>query len=444
MTQNPELVVMLTHNDFTVMNAAEIFEECKDSKAKFWGFKEHPLPLEDMKRLYSRMKECGKTTFLEVVAYTEEEGLAGAKVAVECGCDVLMGTIFHDSINDYCKEHNMRYMPFVGKITGRPSVLEGSIEEMIDEARRYVEKGAYGIDLLGYRFTGDAVALNAALVKNVPAPVCLAGSVDSFQRLSEVKEASPWTFTIGSAFFDNKFGGSFKEQIDKVCDYMNDNEVVNYYDTIADQYDESRFNNSYGRFIDAEERRVLDKLINTKADSVRLEIACGTGRLTNYASHGLDASSEMMAHAKKRHKNVQFRQASATATGFDDQSVDLVYSFHLLMHLDEQTIQGIFDEVYRILKPGGRFIFDIPSKKRRSFLHHKQENWHGATALSADDVKRMVTDKFEVTSSHGIMMLPVHKLPVSVRKPLTSLDFALANSMIKEYSSYVIFELQKR
>ena len=40
------------------------------------------------------MKKAGKTTYLEVVSLTEEEGLKGAKLAVEAGCDVLMGTVF--------------------------------------------------------------------------------------------------------------------------------------------------------------------------------------------------------------------------------------------------------------------------------------------------------------------------------------------------------------
>ena len=44
------LIVMLTHNDKTVHNAYETFEQCKNSKAKFWGFKEEPLPLEEMRR----------------------------------------------------------------------------------------------------------------------------------------------------------------------------------------------------------------------------------------------------------------------------------------------------------------------------------------------------------------------------------------------------------
>ena len=217
---NPELIVMLTHNDRTVSNAAEIFEACKDAPAVNWGFKEVGLPLEEMKQLFSYMKQCGKRTFLEVVAYTEEECMEGAKMAVACGVDVLMGTLFFDSINDYCKANGLKYMPFVGKITGRPSVLEGTIEGMIEEANSYLAKGVYGIDLLGYRYTGDAAELNRAFVAGVKAPVCLAGSISNYQRLDEVKATGAWTFTIGGAFFENKFDGTFAEQITTVVEYM--------------------------------------------------------------------------------------------------------------------------------------------------------------------------------------------------------------------------------
>ena len=220
MNNNPELIVMLTYNDCTVENAPQIFEQCKNSKAKFWGFKEKNLPLEKMKNLYAYMKRCGKTTFLEVVEYTEKECMQGAKMALECGCDILMGTIFFDSVNDFCKKNNLKYMPFVGKVTCRPSILEGCIEDMISEANRYLEKGVYGFDLLAYRYTGDPVNLNKEFVSHVHAPVCLAGSINSFTKLDEVKRANPWAFTIGSAFFENKFDGTFIEQINKVYDYM--------------------------------------------------------------------------------------------------------------------------------------------------------------------------------------------------------------------------------
>lgn len=217
----PELIVMLTHNDLTVHNAYDIFDQCRNSRAKFWGFKEEPLPLEQMKKLFRYMKSCGKTTFLEVVAYSEKECMDGAKKAVECNCDFLLGTTFSDSINEFCRLNHIKYMPFVGIITGRPSVLEGTVEDMIQEAETYIAKGVYGIDLLGYRYTGDATRLNREFVANVNAPVCIAGSVNSYERLTELKSIAPWAFTIGGAFFENKFDGTFQGQIDKVCEYVN-------------------------------------------------------------------------------------------------------------------------------------------------------------------------------------------------------------------------------
>ena len=69
------LIVMLTHHDRTVENAPEVFEACRGTGAEYWGMKEEGLPPERMRALYRRMQECGKKTALEVVAYTEAEGL---------------------------------------------------------------------------------------------------------------------------------------------------------------------------------------------------------------------------------------------------------------------------------------------------------------------------------------------------------------------------------
>ena len=84
------LVVMLTYQDKTVVNALEVFETCAGAKAQFWGFKEAGLPLAEMAALTQRMKQAGKTVFLEVVSYTEQEGLKGAQAAAFCGCDRIL------------------------------------------------------------------------------------------------------------------------------------------------------------------------------------------------------------------------------------------------------------------------------------------------------------------------------------------------------------------
>ncbi len=216
----PELIVMLTHNDLTVEDAYQVFEQCRNTKATYWGFKEQPLPLDEMKRIYARMKACGKRTVLEVVAYTEAEGLEGAQMAAACGCDILMGTCYSRSIAQFCQQHGIAYMPFVGQIKERPSILEGSIDDMVAEASVLKAEGVFGIDLLGYRYFADAQQLISELVTKTDLPVCVAGSIDSYERLQFIKDVQPWAFTIGSAFFEHRFGDSIAEQINRVCEFI--------------------------------------------------------------------------------------------------------------------------------------------------------------------------------------------------------------------------------
>ncbi|MCD8871705.1 hypothetical protein [Staphylococcus gallinarum] len=220
---NTELIVMLTHNDFTVENAYQVFESCKDTDVKFWGFKEKGISTADMKVLFDYMKKNGKTTVLEVVEYDEASSLKGAKTAQYCGCDILMGTTYFESVNTYCQDNSVKYMPFAGNISGRPSILEGNIETIIQEAKSILNKNVFGFDLLGYRYTGNAIKLISDFVKELDAPVVIAGSIDSYDKLDFVKSVDPWAFTIGSAFFENKFDGSFKEQVEKVYHYIKNN-----------------------------------------------------------------------------------------------------------------------------------------------------------------------------------------------------------------------------
>ena len=78
-----KLVVMLTDNDETVATAKADFLAAADLPVQEWGFKDVGLPLDQMVDLVKTMKAHGKRTNLEVVSLSEEEGLAGAKIAVE-------------------------------------------------------------------------------------------------------------------------------------------------------------------------------------------------------------------------------------------------------------------------------------------------------------------------------------------------------------------------
>lgn len=219
----PEMIVMLTYNDKTVQNAHSLFDTLSTTPVNYFGFKDVGLPTDEMKRLVDRMNEAGKTTCLEVVSLSEEEGLQGAKLAVELGFGVLMGTLYYDSISRYLRDKPVKYFPFPGHVHSHPSVLDGSAEEIIEHARQLEINGVDGMDLLTYRFTGDDPgALLREVVAATTVPIVSAGSINSFERLGEVCDAGAWGFTIGTAFFEKKFreDGSFRDNVMCVHDWL--------------------------------------------------------------------------------------------------------------------------------------------------------------------------------------------------------------------------------
>lgn len=218
-----KLVVMLTYDDVTVKNAYEVFDSCKDLPVQNWGFKNVGLKKDEMKKLVQFMKAQGKTTYLEVVTYDEESCLDAAKTAVEAGFDVLMGTVYYPSVHEYLQEHNMEYSPFVGQVSGSPSILDGSYDSIVDDAHRLMKTGISSFDLLAYRHVIDGEKLARYFCKNVDAKVCIAGSINSFERIDIMEEIHPWGFTMGSALFDHKFtDGNFRDNLKKVVKYMED------------------------------------------------------------------------------------------------------------------------------------------------------------------------------------------------------------------------------
>jgi hypothetical protein len=218
----PELIVMLTHQDETVPDALELFERTKEYPITHWGFKDVGLSPKEMQVVAAAMKDAGKTTYLEVVSLSEEDGLRGAQLAVDAGFDVLMGTVFYTSIAEYLKDKPVRYYPFPGHVHGHPSILDGTMDEIVSHACELERYGVHGLDLLTYRYNGNAPVLLSQVVQSTKVPVISAGSIASFERINEVWDTGAWGFTIGSAFFEKKFvpDGSFEQNVLSVCNWL--------------------------------------------------------------------------------------------------------------------------------------------------------------------------------------------------------------------------------
>ena len=117
------------------------------------------------------------------------------------------------------------------------------------------------------------------------------------------------------------------------------------------------------------EKRFRQKFVDMaglKATDKVLDICCGTGSTTAIIAPevdqghvtGVDLSPDMLAVAKKKAVApwVSFQVASIDTLPFNDNSFDHVICSYGLHEIPEDIRAAALDEVFRVLKPGGKFL----------------------------------------------------------------------------------------
>ena len=152
-------------------------------------------------------------------------------------------------------------------------------------------------------------------------------------------------------------------------------EVKEYWDSRSPGLRHSKHDVGSAEFLDEIEKVRYGNILNYKylldvaefdlhsGESV-LEVGVGLGTdLLQFAKNdskvsGIDLAPRAVELTRERFRlaglEADLRQASFTEIPFDAGSFDVVYSFGVLHHSAE-TQQGI-DEIFRVLKPGGRII----------------------------------------------------------------------------------------
>jgi len=214
-----EFIFMLTHHDVTIPNALEVFEVIKDTGLNFVGCKDIGLPIEKLQELFTRAKKANMTTFLEVVSNDEEKHFAGIENAIRVRADYLIGSMpkFARKTLEYLKEKqaNLKFFPYIGKVIGHPCVLDGSVDEIVDNGVEFEKIGIHGINLLLYRYTGDVNLLLDRAIETLKIPLIVAGNIDNFEKIDQMKRKNVWAFTIGGAILEKRFvpEKNIKEQV---------------------------------------------------------------------------------------------------------------------------------------------------------------------------------------------------------------------------------------
>jgi ubiquinone/menaquinone biosynthesis C-methylase UbiE len=103
--------------------------------------------------------------------------------------------------------------------------------------------------------------------------------------------------------------------------------------------------------------------LDIRPDTRVLDLCCGSGQATRLlvgrSQHvtGLDASPLAIQRATRNVPQAEFVQGWAESMPFDDEQFDLVHTSVALHEMEPDQLQRIFQDVYRVLKPGGMFTF---------------------------------------------------------------------------------------
>lgn len=140
----------------------------------------------------------------------------------------------------------------------------------------------------------------------------------------------------------------------------------------------------------------LSKFLNVDTKGKILEIGCLEGRIINefqklgYDALGLEVNEEVVSESKKT-LNVNISSTDLLDMKFDNDSFDLVYSFHVFEHLSNPLEYII--ESFRILKPNGYFFMEVPWDKDYDNPHH----FHFFTPLSVKNIFDKYFSNFDIS-----------------------------------------------
>lgn len=135
---------------------------------------------------------------------------------------------------------------------------------------------------------------------------------------------------------------------------------------------------------------VLNRYAWETHDKTILELGCGAGRMTrSFAKRfsyvqAVDISAEMLSHAKALlpdAANVRWILGNGKDLAtIPDEQMDFVFSYIVLQHMPEPSLAlRYIEEILRVLKPGGMFLFQFNSVPRMTM------NWKGRLAWNIVD-----------------------------------------------------------
>ena len=139
------------------------------------------------------------------------------------------------------------------------------------------------------------------------------------------------------------------------------NKIENLYNSVAKEYAEAFAGEHQKKPNDREILQRFSQQIVNK--SPVWDLGCGPGQTAEYLKNlgveisGLDLSENMLEQAKTIHPDIYFQKGNLLELEFENNSIAGIVAFYAIVHFTEEQVRRAFNEIFRVLKPDGLFLF---------------------------------------------------------------------------------------
>ncbi len=226
---------------------------------------------------------------------------------------------------------------------------------------------------------------------------------------------------------------------ESINEKVSSKEVLQYYQTkkVLEHYEEARKKIGLWK----SEELIFRQAFPSEQGSL-LELGCGTGRIafslwslgykkiwaTDFSSRMIQSS---LAFNSVRRTDIHFEKQDARDLSFEDHSFHgIIFGFNGLMQIpDTQNRSQAMQEVYRLLKPEGKFVFtthDRSMPKWKKFWLNERKKWRRG---SQDAALLEFGDRYEETPKGKLY---IHVPAISeIRKTLKRIGFVVEQDVLR-------------
>jgi SAM-dependent methyltransferase len=132
------------------------------------------------------------------------------------------------------------------------------------------------------------------------------------------------------------------------------------YDRIAGEYARRIFNELKGKPKDCELLLRFASLIGDRGEVC--DMGCGPGHVARFLrdagmrASGLDLSPSMLEQARRLNPDIEFREDNLLSLSLADGALAGITAFYAIVNIPETLLGGVFDEMLRVLQPGGLLL----------------------------------------------------------------------------------------